>query len=276
MSAPAGRGVEKEMNELMPTNNALTPEQAFPFQQEIDSWNIEAAVQQLRPKVDQLHRDSVEVARGLWIAHEALARRGGDRRSEDAPTFGFCDFLELVGLSKKTAYLWLKLYDPANDRVLTPEEYALENARPVNPALPQVDSEFEHLVAQALATGVRGKGWTDEHERAFKIRAANARLAELARTWGKKKIRLNWGDDDYFSRTLLHSGRQYTRINLESKEQYEAQLNIFGALTDFLTSIQSPATRLAAVCNIGLRVRELVNELAEEEKNLGVFTGVEE
>ena len=264
------------MNELTPSSQALTPQQAFPFQKEIDSWNMEKAVQNLQPKVEQLRKVSVDVVRDLWIAHAALAQRGGDRRSEDAQTFGFCDFLELVGLSKKMAYLWLKLYDPANDKIRTPEEYALANAKSANPALPQSDAEFERLIAHAMATDERLAGWTNEHERVFKIRKANERLAELARTWGKKKIKLNWGDDDYFAQTLLHNGRQYTKVNLENREQYEAQLNIFGALSDFLTSIENPATRLAAVCNIGLRVRELVNEIAETDKEINAFSGVVE
>ena len=264
------------MNELTTSNTALTPEQAFPFQKEIDSWNIEDAVARIRPKVEHFRKVSLEVARDLWIAREALVQRGGDRRSEDAPTFGFCDFLELVGISKKTAYLWLKLYDAANDRVLTPEEFALSNAKSANPAIPQIDSEFERLIAHAMATGERLAGWTNEHERVYKIRKANERSAELARTWGKKKIKLNWGDNDYFAKTLLHNGRQYTKINLENRNQYEAQLNIFGALSDFLTSIENPATRLAAVCNIGLRVRELVNEIAETDRELNAFSGVDE
>ena len=67
---------------------------------------MEKAVKNLQPKVEQLRKVSVDVVRDLWIAHAALAQRGGDRRSEDAQTFGFCDFLELVGLSKKMAYLW--------------------------------------------------------------------------------------------------------------------------------------------------------------------------
>ena len=262
------------MNELATSTTALTPEQAFPFQREIDTWSMESAVAHLRPKVEQLKSVSLDVARDLWIAHEALAQRGGDRRSEDAQTFGFCDFLEVVGISKKTAYLWLKLYDPAADRVRDPEELA--PARSANPVLPEAQDEFERLVAHAMATGERPAGWTNEHERAFKIRRANERLAELARTWGKKKIRLNWGNDDYFSRTLLSNGKRFTKINLESKAQYEAQLSLFGMLSDFLTSIQDPATRLAAVCNIGLRVRELVNEIAEEDKRLNAFTGVDE
>ena len=253
---------------------ALTPEQAFPFQREIDTWNVESAITALQPKVEQLRKVSVEVARDLYIAHQALAQRGGDRRSEDAPVFGFCDFLEAVGLSKKTAYLWLKLYDPAADRVRTPEELALENARSANPVLPQEDGDFERLVAHAMATGERLAGWTDAHEKEYKRRRDNERFAELARTWGKQKIKLNWGNDDYFSQTLLKNGKLYTKINLESKEQMKAQLEVFDMLSAFLSSFANPQTRLAAVCNIGLRVRQLVNEIAEQDRELNAFTEV--
>ena len=89
------------MYEIAPSNTALTPEQAFPFQQEIDTWNMDEAVARIRPKVEQHQKLSAELARDLWIANSVLARRGGDRRSEDAQVFGFCDFLELVGVSKK-------------------------------------------------------------------------------------------------------------------------------------------------------------------------------
>ena len=70
------------MNEIVPSNTSLTPEQAFPFQKQIDSWNLESAVKELRPKVERLRKASVDVARDLFIAHEALAQRGGDRRSD--------------------------------------------------------------------------------------------------------------------------------------------------------------------------------------------------
>ncbi len=264
------------MNELIPSNTALTPEQAFPFQKEIDGWNMESAVHELRPKVELLKKASVDVCRMLYIAHAALAQRGGDRRSEDAQTFGFCDFLELVGISKKTAYVWLKMYNPATDSFRTPEEYALTAARNAAPGLPQTDGTFEQLVAHAMATGERLAGWTNAHEAEYRRRKDNEKFAELARTWSRQKIKLNWGDDDYFSQTLLKNGKLYTKINLESKEQMRAQLEVFDMLSAFLSSFENPQTRLAAVCNIGLRVRQLVNEIAEQDRELNAFTGVQE
>ncbi len=258
-------------NVLAPKNTTLTPEQAFPFQKEIDTWNMEKAVQTIAPKVEQLKKISVEVVRELWIAHEALARRGGDRRSEDAQIFGFCNFLELVGISKKTAYMWLKLYDAANDRVLTPEEYSLVNAKSANPA---IDNGHEVRVAHAMATGERMDGWTEEDEKEFKTRSANARFAELAKKWGSRKIQLDPKCHDYFS-DAMKNAKQYARISLQTKEQTEAQFTIFEQISVYLSTFVDPSTRLSAAYNVGLRVRDIVNELANTEAELAQFDSEE-
>ena len=271
------------MNEIIATNTALTPEQAFPFQCEIDTWNVESAITALQPKVEQLRKVSVEVARDLYIAHQALARRGGDRRSEDAPVFGFCDFLEAVGLSKKTAYLWLKLYDPAADRVRTPEELALENARSANPALGEISpaqqelqSKREQLIAHAMATGERlyDQGWNELGcEAEYTLRKSNERLAEITRKWTSKKIAVSIGKNDYFSTTVLANAKNYAKINLQSKAQYEAQLAVFDMLDQYIKSFDDPATRMAAVCNMALRIRGAINDMHEADIKLG-FTEV--
>lgn len=263
------------MNSLVQKNSTLTPDQAFPFRREIDSWDMNSAVQALRPKVERLKCVSLDVARDLWIAHEALAQRGGDRRSEDAQTFGFCDFLELVGLSKKTAYLWLKLYDAANDRVLTPEEYALENAKSANPAVAQLSPEVqalqskkEQLLAHAMATGERlyDQGWNELGcEKEYRIRCMNKKLSDIARELYDKKVKYNWKDNDYFSTTVLAQGRTYARFTLQTKEQMIAQNEVLEMMSRYLESFEDPSVRMAAVCNIGLRIRSTINSMHEAD-----------
>lgn len=266
------------MYEIAPSNTALTPEQAFPFQQEIDTWNMESALERLIPKVESLKKVSVEVARELYIAHAALAQRGGDRRSEDAQVFGFCDFLEAVRISKKTAYFWLKLYDPVADRVRDPEElHALKNANPeigeVSPAVQELQTKKEQLIAHAMATGERlyEEGWTELGcEREYTLRKSNERLAEITRTWMNKKISVGVGKNDYFSTTVLANAKQYAKINLESKEQYKAQMAVFDMLDLYLKSFSDPAVRMAAVCNMALRIRGTINDMHKSDVELGI------
>ncbi|MBQ8708947.1 MAG: hypothetical protein IJ523_12760 [Succinivibrionaceae bacterium] len=266
------------MNEIATSGTALTSEQAFPFQSEIDTWNAESAIERLRPKVEQLKKVSVEVARDLFIAHEALALRGGDRRSEDAQVFGFCDFLELVGLSKKTAYLWLKLYDPIADCVRTPEELtALKSANPqieeISPQVQELQTKKEQLIAHAMATGERlyNEGWNEFGcEAEYRLRKSNERLAEIAHTWTSKKVQVNYGKDDYFSTTVLANGKNFAKINLQNKEQYAAQLAVFDMLDQYLKSFTDPAVRMSAVCNIALRIRAIVNDMHKSDVELGI------
>ena len=265
------------MNVLAP-NNALTPQQAFPFQREIDTWNVENAISELQPKVEQLKKVSVEVCRSLYIAQQVLVQRGGDRRSEDAQTFGFTDFLEAVGLSKKTAYMWLKLYDAANDRVRTPEELQLENAKSANPAIGEVSpavqelqTKKEQLIAHAMATGERlyDEGWNELGcEKEYRIRMANKRFTDLAREMSAKKVKYNWGTNDYFSNTILAQGKTFAKFNLQTKDQYAAQLEVLDMLNKYLMSFEDPSVRMAAVCNIGLRIRSTINEMHEIDLEL--------
>lgn len=266
------------MTEIVPANTALTPEQAFPFQKEIDSWNMENAVAELRPKVEEFKKASVEICRSLFIAHEALAQRGGDRRSEDAQTFGFIDFLDLVGISKKTAYVWLKFYNPVTDRFISPEEYALQNTKQINPAtgelspaVQELQSKKEQLIAHAMATGERlySEGWNELGcEKEFRIRCANKRFADIAREMCDKKVKYNWKENDYFSTTVLMQGKTYAKFNLQTKEQMVAQYEVLEMLNKYLESFVDPATRMAAVCNIGLRIRSTINQMHEVDLEL--------
>ncbi|MDE5899000.1 MAG: hypothetical protein K2H09_07050 [Treponemataceae bacterium] len=246
------------MNEIAAVST-VPATQGFPFEREIMEWDVEAAVARIRPKVEAFHRVAEDLAKDLYIAHEALARRGGDRRSEDAPEYTWSDFCAAVGISRKTAMLYMRLYDPAEDRVRSPEE--IQAARP--PALAEDPDKFERLVTHAVETGERlyNEGWSDAHEREFRRRAENRHFAEMARKWGSRKIKLNWRGRDYFSEAMQNA-RQYARFSLETKEQTLAQFELFEQLAAYLKSFGDPGTRLAAAYNIGLRVRDVVNEMA--------------
>ncbi|MBR1403454.1 MAG: hypothetical protein IJ558_04700 [Treponema sp.] len=264
------------MNELATTNGtSLTPEQAFPFQKEIDTWNMDEAVARIRPKVEEHKKLSAELARDLWIANSVLARRGGDRRSEDAHVFGFCDFLELVGVSKKKAYLLLKLYVPEEDKLLTFDEYderRLKSANPaveeLSPAQQELQSTKERLIAHAMATGERlfDQGWNELGcEKEYRIRVLNKKLSDIARELYDKKVQYNWKDDDYFSTTVLAQGKTYAKFTMQTKEQMIAQNEVLEMLSRYLESFGDPAIRMAAVCNIGLRIRSTINKMHEAD-----------
>lgn len=256
------------MNNIVPVNNSIS--EAFPLEKEVMSWNLEEAIQRVKPKVESFKRSAQDLAKDLFIAHEALARMGGDRRSENAPVFTWSDFCDVVGLSRKTATLYCRLYDPVQDRVLDPEE--IKPLKTINPA--ELEDGHEARVAHAMATGERLAGWTQEDEKEYKKRKANEHFAELADKWGKKKIKTRTIGRDYFSEAIGNA-KQFARFNLQTKEQSLAQFELFDELTAYLKTFDDPATRLAAGYNIGLRVREIINDMASQFEELAQFDSVE-
>ena len=256
------------MNELEKTEGTLTPSEAFPFEKEIIGWEHDSAVERVGALGNIVKANGCDLARELFIAHEALARRGGDRRSEEAARYSFTDFLNEAKISRKTAYFYLKCYDPVENRLLDPEE-----VKPSAAGREGVTPYSEARVVRAMETGERAEGWTvnDEHE--YKIRAYNRKCADLTRKWLKGKVITNYKNKrDYFAEVLEASNaRQYSKVSLPRKEQAIAQAEVFEHVADFLRMIEDPAVRLAAAFNTGLKIRQIINELAESEAEFAQY-----
>lgn len=257
------------MNNIVPVNNSISAQEAFPLEKEVMSWNLEEAINRCSENFHSFQKSAALLAKDLYIAHEVLAVRGGNR-TDDAPVFTWTDFCDAVGISRKTAALWMKLYDPIEDRVRTPEE--IKPLKTINPAV--LEDGHEARVAHAMATGERLAGWTQEDEKEYKKRKANEHFAELADKWGKKKIKTRTIGRDYFSEAIGNA-KQFARFNLQTKEQSLAQFELFDELTAYLKTFDDPATRLAAGYNIGLRVREIINDMASQFEELAQFDSVE-
>ena len=250
--------------------NKIAPEktpaaQAFPFEREVEQWKYKAAVSAAKPLVKNFKKSAEELTRVLFIAHTALARRGGDRRSEGADGYSFARFCDDIGIAKSTAALYLRLYDPAEDRIRNAEELAVKKVS-------RIESESERRIAHAMETGDRPDGWTQHDELEFIKRYKNRRISELAEKWGRDQIR--WtrkSDRDYFAEAMANA-RQYTRFSLASKEQVYAQHEIFEMVSTYFTSFEDPGVRLAAAYNLGLKIRDIVNELAAMENEVQEIT----
>lgn len=252
--------------------NKIAPEktpaaQAFPFEREVEQWKYKAAVSAAKPFVKNYQKSAAELSKILFIAHTALARLGGDRKSENANTYSFSSFCDDIGMSRATAMLYMRLYDPKDDRVRTPEELLAQKRANT----PKLVSASETRIAHAMETGDRPAGWTEADEREFRKRSENRRFSELAEKWGKNQIR--WtrkSDRDYFAEAMANA-KQFTRFSLASKEQTHAQFEIFEAVSHYFSSFEEPGIRLAAAYNLGLKIRDIINELASMENEMESF-----
>lgn len=261
----------------MNENSSLTTTtQAFPMEREIITFERISFVGKMKAVVKRQKENSLQFARGLFIAHEALARLGGDRRSEDAEgSYSFRDFLAEIEVSPKTAYSYLRHYNPFEDRLLTPEELSLvpkKTGAEIPADLAAEKAEFERMVAYAMETGVRLDGWTNEHERELRVRSESRRVKELLEKWNTKKIKTVYKgpDRDYFGEAMQNA-RRYTKVLLPSKDLSVEQAKVCEHIADFLKAIDDPGTRMNAAYGIGLRIRQLINDLAAAEAELARY-----
>ena len=101
------------------------------------TWNYDEAVTELKPLIAGWKKKTLEIVRLLYEANKELSHPGkrtdlpstylsiettSCQMTQGSPPKTFSDFCEEVGLTRKTAYRWLALYDPDNDKLLTADE----------------------------------------------------------------------------------------------------------------------------------------------------------
>lgn len=236
------------------------------FEKEIATWDYDQAVERARPKVFKWVNATIELYRELYIAREALSRRGGDRKREGQSLRTWTEFCEDIGYSRQSVNNHLKFFVPAE---LSPDGTD-GFVQPEKKQLAVIDNLRESRIVHAMETGERLAGWTAEDEKEFKKRKQNEHFTVLAQKWGTKKIKTSWKGKDYFSEAMSNA-KQYSRLALQSKEQSLAQFEIFEQISEYLRSFEDPNVRLSAAYNLGLRVRDVVNEMANMEAELHSF-----
>lgn len=140
-------------------------------------WNYDDAVQQLKPMIADLHKRTLNVVKLLYRANKELASPGArtDKKitanaktscqmAQGSKAKTFEQFLEDIDLPRRTAYNWLALYDPDEDRLLSTDE-AKERALAIRDAL------FEDVRAHRTSgqPDWRPERWNDRLESQYKI-----------------------------------------------------------------------------------------------------------
>lgn len=91
-------------------------------------WNYEESVKTARELVSSFKKVSLDLVKELYSAREALSNSGYRSDLDDnlvpngTRLLTFEDFLEDIGIARRTAYNWLALYVPEEERLLTTEE----------------------------------------------------------------------------------------------------------------------------------------------------------
>lgn len=157
--------------------------------QVLEPWSYEKSVETSRVLVKAFRKVGLELVRELHAAREALSNQGfradlkaknripgasnADFVSFDTRLHSFEGYLKDIGLSKMTAWRWLALYVPEEDRLLTPEE--------MKQRLEARYEELKALIASHIGDpSWRPDGWTQPFENRYQRELRERRLDVIA------------------------------------------------------------------------------------------------
>lgn len=214
----------------------------------LEPWSFEKAVSICTPMVQAYKNVELNLVRELYLAKTALTNQGARvdltsghlSRSSTSSWDAFC---EAIGIVKRTADRWILLYEPKEDRLLSPEEF---KARKI--------VEFEGLIKVLQETvnqppEWRPAGWSDPCERYYQEKLKREKIDRIMASHSSIV------DDGPFSRELIN--RLYADIDNPTPED----IMRFGELCTELKPYATPKVKI----NDQVRVVTFV------EKAIGAF-----
>ncbi len=99
------------------------------------NWNYDKSVITTKFLVSEFKKCSLEIVRELYFARESLNSQGFKTATQSEGTSSqmgiskertWLTYLDEIGLSKSTAYRWLSLYSPTEDKLYSVEEMKLK------------------------------------------------------------------------------------------------------------------------------------------------------
>lgn len=155
----------------------------------LEPWSYERSVETSRVLVKAFRKVSLDLVRELHAAREALSNSGfradlraknripdisnADLVSFETRLHTFEGYLKDIGLSKVTAWRWLALYVPDEDRLLTPEE--------MKERLEARYGELKALIASHIGDpSWRPEGWIKAFETRYQKELRDYKLDVIA------------------------------------------------------------------------------------------------
>lgn len=160
--------------------------------QVLEPWNYEKSVETTKGLVSAYKKVSLDLVRELHAARQALSNAGyrtdknriagtsnadlvsNETRLQPISTIKtFEDYLSEIGIAKATAFRWLALYIPSEDRLLTVEE-----------AKERIEQRYQELRRQVVShignDKWRPDGWVQAFESRYRKELHEADLSRIA------------------------------------------------------------------------------------------------
>ena len=226
------------------------------------SWNYQEAVERTRPKVTAWSQATMELFRELYIAREALSRRGGTR-DPNQPTWP--DFCADIGYTRQAINAKLKYFVPAElsedgrDCFLPPA---------VQPSKADREAASLARIAQFRSTGIRPPEWSDDDEALLRRLDAEDKAVQTAHQMTRNILsykRQFRPARDYFTEMLSRERvKAVDKFRLADRRLRSAQQVAGDSIAQFLYSIDDLNDRAKAAANLVVRLRDIINDSIEE------------
>ena len=242
----------------------------------IDNWDYNESVKQVKPMVMSWRNLTVEIARELYLAREALSRK----RSYSPKTLKtltnvsndtFDDYIRDIGLKRMTVHRWLERYVPEEDKLLTPEELAarkkIEAREKQNEAV-----AIRNRISEYRKKGEKPADWDNKTEIEYnkKIKEEQERKARAEKTRERieeeaqeridrqeeeeaKRERINTESDMLSEAVDYYMGEQKKREEFKQRIRLSqtGEKDVFiDALMDYLEELENDSRRIEACQNI--------------------------
>lgn len=235
----------------------------------LTTWNYERSVETVSAKLKEwktvsLRKETltVEIVKELHEAREQLSNSGfrSDLVPNDTRLKTWANYLEAVGLARRTVHRWLESYDPEEQKLLTDEELEARK-RETRRLEMEREQATKDKVDERIKKGYIPDDWDDEAEEAYRKRLEQTRKTEewKKRIWTQSAEREQQHEsafeeiDDLFEK--MNSQIQQ-RVELSNKIRLtgdNAGHAFNEMLIDYLESLSSNSERLEA-CHNGIKI----------------------
>ena len=227
----------------------------------IRRWNYDKSVIKMRPLVREWKKATVEILCELYLAREFLTNQKGQYKDPSADNYllnSWSSYCEELGMSYQTANNWLRLFTPKE--LSDTGKAVLALSPPMKIETTASRALMQARINEAIRTGIRPSGWTDEEETEYQKQMKNARLLEITE---KLDAPIYFKANDHFAEALKHK-KDITNFKLENAVQTQAQFKVFKYIEEYLNAFENPETQSFAAFNLALRARNISNEIAEK------------
>lgn len=132
-------------------------------------FNPDASAALMKLRVRNHVRLTQDIVAELYRAREYYSNSGhrSDLATDDARLQTFGQYLDEIGLHRRTSERWLERYVPEENKLLTYEEFSEKKSAEARAKLSEEERQ-RSVVAEFRKTGVKPVGWTPKLDKAVK------------------------------------------------------------------------------------------------------------